>query len=190
MSMALDMGLFRPKRVSGRAYTEALLSRGTIAQARATLSMRTPLTGTERNIILNEPRMIVQNRGGGWVRVTYRDVYAGESVTFNIRKTAYLEAMSKGGRFYDPLQGVYSRWINTTRQGYMYSQRRQVEGMLKVAKIKGDMALVSELERILMMSDEKVARFREEWEKIHSETEIEEFYEYDEFSGDGLTVWN
>ena len=188
--MALNMGMFRPRKVSGKVYTEALLSRSTMSQARSMLSMRTPLTGSERNIILHDNRMTVQNRGGGWVRVTYRDVYAGDSVTFNIRKKVYEEAMQGYGRYYDPMQAVYSRWITSTRQGYMHTQRRQVEGMLKVARAKGDAVLVSELERILMMSDDKVARFREEWEKVHSETEIEEFYKYDEFGEDGLTVWN
>lgn len=123
-------------------------------------------------------RMSYRKVGGGWSRVTVAEP-DGRVVTFSLRAPKLNEILNGKGLFYDPAYKAYSEWINTTRGGYLYSQRRQVEGMLKTALKKGDIDEASKLEQILKMSDEKVARFREEWLEAHSDVEIDEYYEYE-----------
>lgn len=140
--------------------------------------------------LVNEPRIRATVSGGGWAKVTYIDPATGRTATFSMRANTVREALGqKRNRWYDPATAVYSKWIQGTRQGYLYSQRNQVEGMLKTALRKGDVDLAAKLEQVLKMDDEKVARFREEWEKAHTDVEIEDFYKYEETLGDGPTVW-
>ena len=123
-------------------------------------------------------RMSYQKVGGGWSRVTIAEP-DGRMVTFSLRTPKLNEILNGKGLFYDPAYKAYSEWINTTRAGYLYSQRRQVEGMLKTARKKGDIDEAAKLEQILKLSDEKVAQFREEWLEAHSDVEIDEYYEYE-----------
>lgn len=123
-------------------------------------------------------RMSYRKVGGGWSRVTVAEP-DGRTVTFSLRTPRLNEILNGKGLFYDPAYKAYSEWINTTGGGYLYSQRRQVEGMRKAALKKGDLEEAAKLEQILKMSDEKVARFREEWLEAHSDVEIDEYYEYE-----------
>lgn len=194
--MALDLSFIRKTTGAGRktairTYLSAVLEKKSIPQVRAErkAAKTAPVTGLSGNIIHNEPRLTVQKRGGGWVRATYRDPYAGKEVTFNLRSNIYRQAIGqKQNRWYDAPSAVYSAWINETRAGALYTARRQVEGMLKVAEMKGDIEMAGKLTQVLGMDDEKVAQFRDEWERVHTDSEIEEFYEYEE-DFTGPTYW-
>lgn len=198
--MPLDMAFVRKVTGTGRkaalsTYLSAVFERKSIpqvrAERRAVKQARRDVVAPGAGDIIDQPRIRAQTRGGGWARVTYRDAYAGTEVTFNIRSNVLREALNqKQNRWYDPATAVYSAWIRGTRQGYLYSQRRQVEGMVKTARARGDEALAQRFEKVLGLSDEKVAQFREEWEKAHSDSEIEQFYMYDTTAGEiGVTVW-
>ena len=52
--------------------------------------------------------------------------------------------------------------------------------MLKASIRKNDVEMVEKLEKILAMSDEKVAEFWDAWTAAHSDTEIEDFFKYEE----------
>ena len=52
--------------------------------------------------------------------------------------------------------------------------------MYKASIQKGDLEMAGKLEQILAMSDEKVAQFWDAWSEAHSDTEIEDFFKYDE----------
>lgn len=194
--MAMDLSFLRKVTGTGRkaalgTYLSAVLQRKSIPQVKAEriAERKSPVTAMSENIVHSEPRLIVQSRGGGWVKATYRDVYAGKEVTFNLRSNIYRQAINqKRNRWYDAPSAVYSAWINETRAGALYTARRQVEGMLKVAEMKGDVQMAGKLTQILGMDDEKVAQFRDEWERVHTDSEIEEFYEYEE-DFTGPTYW-
>lgn len=175
-----------PVKVKGRAsigtQVEAALGHKSIQQVYASRRVAVkPLTGSERGIVVDMPRLKVQSRGGGWARVTYVDPNAKGPVTFSIRMNKIADVMHKApNAWFDPAEAVYSKWVNTTTGGARYSARRQVEGMLKVATKRGDMEMAKKLETILGMSDEKVASFRKEWEEAHTDQEIEDWYDYEE----------
>lgn len=178
------------KRVSTSDMITAVLKRISPQQARA--ERLAPRHARSQALVPGTPgvqtrgRLSWEVRGGGWVRVTVRD--GGRVATFNLRTPQFNEMLNKRGMFYDPAQAMYSHWINNTKAGYLHSQRRQVEGMLKVAQRKGDIDEASRLQEILKMSDEKVAQFREEWVKAHEDVDIDEYYEYEVTTGNTQAV--
>lgn len=140
-----------------------------------------PLTPMSRGLSFNTPRMQVKNIRGGWSKVTYRDPSAKNEVTFHIRTKDIKDALAKGrNAWYAPEEKVYSIWIHGSKAGELYSKRRQVEGMYKASVQKGDLEMAGKLEQILAMSDEKVAQFWDAWTDAHSDTEIEDFFKYEE----------
>lgn len=144
------------------------------------------LTGSERNIVVNDPRLKVQSRKGGWAKVTYTDPNAKSPITFNIRMKEIKDVMNKmPNAWFHPAEAVYSKWINKTTGGKVYSARRQVEGMRKAALKRLDMDEVARLDKILARSDKDVMQFRQEWEDAHTDAEIEDYYEYEET----VVVW-
>lgn len=170
------------RRVSTRDMITAVVDRISPRQARdqrlaSRRSRRTAVTPGQAGVT-TMGRMSYQKVGGGWSRITVAEP-DGRVVTFSLRTPRLNEILNGKGLFYDPAYKAYSEWINTTRVGYLHSQRRQVEGMLKTARKKGDIEEASKLEQILKMSDEKVAQFREEWLDAHSDVEIDEYYEYE-----------
>lgn len=170
------------RRVSTRDMITAVVDRISPQQARdsrlaSRRNRRTAVTPGQAGVT-TMGRMSYQKVGGGWSRVTVAEP-DGRVVTFSLRTPRLNEILNGKGLFYDPAYKAYSEWINTTRVGYLHSQRRQVEGMLKTARKKGDIEEASKLEQILKMSDEKVAQFREEWLEAHSDVEIDEYYEYE-----------
>ena len=170
------------RRVSTRDMITAVVDRISPRQARdrrlaSRRGRRTAVTPGQAGVT-TMGRMSYQKVGGGWSRVTVAEP-DGRVVTFSLRTPRLNEILNGKGLFYDPAYKAYSEWINTTRVGYLHSQRRQVEGMLKTARKKGDIEEASKLEQILKMSDEKVAQFREEWLEAHSDVEIDEYYEYE-----------
>lgn len=170
------------RRVSTRDMITAVVNRISPQQARdqrlaSRRTRRTAVTPGQSGAT-TMGRMSYRKVGGGWSRITVAEP-DGRVVTFSLRTPRLNEILNGKGLFYDPAYKAYSEWINTTRAGYLYSQRRQVEGMLKTALKKGDIDEASKLEQILKMSDEKVAQFREEWLEAHSDVEIDEYYEYE-----------
>lgn len=123
-------------------------------------------------------RMRYRNMGGGWTRVTVRDVMNNSEVTFSIRTKRMNEILSSNRRFWDPAAEAYSEWIKTTKAGYLYSNRRRVEGLLKAAMKRGDMELAAQLKEILEKPDEVVAKFYDDWYEAHTKTEIAQYYAY------------
>lgn len=168
-------------RASVGTQVEAALGHKSIKQVYAERSVPTTLTGTEKGIVVNQPRLKVQERGGGWARVTYTDPQAKGPITFSIRMNQIKGVMNKApNRWFHPAEAVYSKWINSTKAGEVYTARRQVEGMLKASIKKGDLEMASKLEKILKKSDKEVAEFRQQWKDAHTDEEIEDFYEYDD----------
>lgn len=136
---------------------------------------------TVRRVVVNEPRLKVENARGGWSHVTYTDPNANKPIEFNIRTSKIADVMNReANAWFHPAEAVYSEWINSSVSGQKYSARRQVEGMLKVAIKKGDIEMVDKLTAILKMNDDKVAQFRQMWLDAHTDMEIEDFYDYDE----------
>lgn len=177
-------GTLNRRRINVGDVVTAAFTRRSVPEVRAERlasrrQMNTALVPGAQGV-RTQGRLSYQHRGGGWTRVTVRDVALGIETTFSLRTPVFSELLHKRGMFYDPAQAMYSRWINTTKAGYLYSQRRQVEGMLKTAIKKGDVEMASKLEQILKMSDEKVAQFREAWVDAHTDVEMDEFYEYDD----------
>lgn len=182
MSMQ-DVGrsISKRPRASIATTVEAGLGHVSAQQVYASRKILNPLTGTERGIVVNDPRLKVQSRGGGWARVTYTDPNAPAPITFSIRMNKISDVMHKQpNAWFHPAEAVYSKWINTTKKGADYSARRQVEGMLKVAIKRGDDEMARRLEEILKMSDDKVAAFRKDWEDSHTDEEIDDWYDYEE----------
>lgn len=175
-----------PKRrkVSLGTTIEAALSHKSIKDVYAekkVLEKNVHLTGAERNLLVNDPRLKVQKRGGGWAKVTYMDTRVGSPVTFSIRMSKIEGVMYKQPTaWFHPAEAVYSQWINYTARGAKYSARRQVEGMLKVAIKKGDSEMVDKLTYILSLNDDKVEQFRKDWLDSHTNEEIEDWYDYEE----------
>lgn len=133
------------------------------------------------------PRMTVINKKGGWSRVTYTDPAAGRPVTFSIRSNVVKKAFDKPrNKWYQPEEAVYSFWINDYKKGMLYSKRRKVEGALKMAR-KRHPEDVTMWEKILTMSDEKVAQAWDEWVEMHSDEEIIEYFDNsDKYDDDGI----
>ena len=172
----------KARRVSTRDMITAVVKRMSPQQARerrlASRRNRRSAVVPGQSGTTTTGRMSYRKVGGGWSRVTVAEP-DGRVVTFSLRTPKLNEILEGKGLFYDPAYKAYSEWINTTRGGYLYSQRRQVEGMRKAALKKGNLDEAAKLEQILKLSDEKVARFREEWLEAHSDVEIDEYYEYE-----------
>lgn len=172
--------MYKRPRSSVGTQVEAAIGHSSVKQVYAARKTA-PLTGMEKGIVVNQPRLKVQARGGGWARVTYTDPAAGRPITFNVRLSKIKGVMNKQpNAWFHPAEAVYSEWIRSTKAGAMYSARRQVEGMLKVAQTRGDAEMIRKLEAILKKPDKDVAAFRTEWEEAHTDEEIEDFYEYEE----------
>lgn len=173
----------RPRHVSIATQIQASIGHRSVQEVYAERRQRKtgPLLGTETNIIVNDPRLKVQVRGGGWAKVTYTDPNASGPVTFSIRMSKIKYYLDKPpSDWFHPAEATYSEWINTTKEGALYSARRQVEGMLKVAVKKGDEELAERLRQILKKDDLTVAQFRQDWLNAHTDVEIEDFYDYEE----------
>lgn len=169
------------KRASLGTIIESAMGHKSIREVYAGRKTPVHLTGAEKGIVVNDPRLKVQNRGGGWARVTYIDPRANGPVTFSIRMKKIEGVMNKEpNAWFHPAEAVYSQWVNYTAKGAKYSARRQVEGMLKVAIKKGDYEMVEKLQYILTLSDDKVEQFRKDWEMAHTNAEIEDWYDYEE----------
>ena len=146
--------------------------------------------GSYGQLIVDNPRLKVYDQGGGWARVVYTGPTAGEPVVFSIRKKLINDAIARpNGLFYNKAEGVYSKWINETKAGAMYTHRRQVEGMLKVAIRKSASdpeyaAMVDKLQKLLKKSDAEIAAWHQKWLDEHSKVEKEEFYDYTDVVGD------
>lgn len=136
---------------------------------------------TPGKVVLENPRMTVTSRGGGWARVTYRDPRASTPVTFSMRMSEVKKSFAKKATaWYEPETDVYRKWIRSTKAGELHSKRRQVEGALKIAERKGDEEMADAWRKVLQMSDEKVAQFWDEWTDSMSDVELDEYFEYDE----------
>lgn len=184
--MALKYTPPKTRRVSIATQVQASIGHKSVKQVYAQRKeakriAALPLSGTEQGLAVNQPRLKVQTKKGGWSKVTYTDPNAKSPITFNIRTSGIKDVMYKEpNAWFHPAEAVYSRWINTTVQGQLYSARRQVEGMLKVAVRTGDTEMARKLEQILAMDDVTVAKFRKDWEDAHSDVEIEEYYTYED----------
>lgn len=132
-------------------------------------------------LIVDDPRLKVYKRGGGWARVVYTDPNASTgTIEFSIRMNKIKDALAKTeSAWYTRAEGVYAKWIQSTAKGAMYTDRRQVEGMLKVAIRKGDTALADELRALLAKDDRTVSEWRQKWLSEHTDVEIRDFYDYD-----------
>ena len=121
--------------------------------------------------------MNIMHKLGGWSEVSFmRD---GRFVKMKLRSNIVNDELKKGHmRFNNASDRLYSEWINNTVAGKTYTARRQVEGMLKIALDKGDVAMAEELTQVLSKSDSKVLAYRQKWEREHSDDQIEQFYYY------------
>lgn len=135
----------------------------------------------DRDLVLDSPRIKVQYKGKVYATVTYRRDMESEPITFNIRYNMIKDAILKEENlWYSRAEGVYSIWINNTVTGQRYTAFRWAEGMLKVATIKGDTEMMELMEKVLRMSDDRIMKFRDEWFKAHTDSEISEWYDYDD----------
>lgn len=133
------------------------------------------------NLVIDSPRLKVQYNGKVYATVTYlRDVDL-EPITFNIRYSMIKEAITKPeNQWYSRAEGVYSVWINNTITGQRYTAFRWAEGMLKTAIKRGDEDMVELMEKVLKMSDDRIMAFRDEWFEAHTDSEISDWYDYDD----------
>lgn len=140
----------------------------------------TSLSYVKAKTVIDQPRLRVTQGNFGWVKVRYTSPQ-GKDVTFNARPSFVREAIRsrQGSRYFTDAEAVYSAWIQNTRAGQLYTARRQVEGMVKTARIKGDEETAQALEKVLEGSDQQVAEFRQAWLDAHTDTEIEDFYKYE-----------
>lgn len=169
------------KRASLGTIIESAMGHKSIKEVYASRKVPTHLSGTERNIVVNDPRLKVQSRGGGWARVTYIDPEAKGPVTFSIRMKKIEGVMNKlPSKYSNPAEAVYSVWKNTTTRGAKYSSRRQVEGMLKTAIKKNDYEMAEKLQYILGLSDDKVDQFWKDWSSSHTAEEISDWFDYED----------
>lgn len=188
--MVMVNPLKKKRHVALKTVLEAGLGHKSIKQVYAErrelkLSKTTHLTGTEKNLLLNDPRLKIQMGKGGWTKVTYLDPNASGLVTFSIQYAKIKDIITRQpSRFFHPAEAVYSKWINESPAGKMYTARRQVEGMLKVALKRGDVELADKITQILKKSDSTVAQFRADWVNAHSDVEISDWYDYDD-----VIVW-
>lgn len=128
---------------------------------------------------LNLPKIRTSSNNFGWVRVEIK--IGGRDVGFNMRPKDYDRLMAQPIGVGTQQGKFYSWYINNTRSGQLYTARRQVEGMAKTARIKGNDAYADYLEQeVLSRSDEYVAKWRKEWEDAMSDKEMEDFYDYEE----------
>ena len=140
-----------------------------------------PLEPGSKGLAYDTPMMQVKHTKGGWSKVTYRDPAARNQVTFHMRTKELKPILDRGGDFWRTTEEyVYRQWIRNSKAGSLYTKRRNVEGMLKASIRKGDAEMVEKLEKVLAVSDEKVAEFWDAWCAAHSDTEIEDFFKYEE----------
>lgn len=132
-------------------------------------------------LIVDEPRLKVYKLKGGWSRVIYTDPEAANPVEFSIRSNEIKDLLEKKDTLWDKKpERIYSHWINTTEAGQLYTERRRVEGMLKIAVMTGDKELEAEIREVLRGSDKEVAAWRMRWLMDRTDLEIAEFYKYKE----------
>lgn len=128
----------------------------------------------------------------GWVKVKYWDRTRMREVETNVRPRFWREVVETPlGRF-DTVEGVfYSKWISETKAGSVYTAVKQVEGIYKVARAKGNQALMDEVAEVLKRSPEAIAAWYKRWLDMHTNVELEEFYDYEAEpavdDGSGLT---
>lgn len=144
------------------------------------------------NLIIDDPRFKVYKQGGGWARVEYKGSTAGGWVKFHIREKEIREIIAKSDTmFWSRGDAVYSKWIQSTDMGQLYTHRRQVEGMLKVAirKSAKDPAMAemaTKLEALLKKSDKEVAEWHQKWLDEHTKVEKAEYYDYKDVMNDEI----
>jgi hypothetical protein len=140
-------------------------------------------------VIKQTSRIIVSKENFGWVKVKYNDVAGEKMVETNIRPKMWnaIQSEVNAGKKYKTVEGIfYHKWSTETTAGKLYSTRRQVEGIAKVASERGDMELLNEVREVLMKSDEAVARWYEQWLAKHTNEQLEEFYDYEPDDGSGI----
>ena len=143
-------------------------------------------------VITKTNRITVSSKNFGWVKVEYKDVGAGKTIEANIRPKMWedIQRAVDSGKKYKSIEGVfYTKWRTETTAGRLYSDRRQVEGMLKVAIERGDTRLIDEITEVLKKGDDAVSRWYQKWLSEHSEEEIEEFYDYIPDDGSGVPTY-
>lgn len=173
--------MYKKPRTSTGTVVESAMGHKSAKQVYAARKAPVELTGNETGLVVNQARLKVQQRGGGWARVTYTDPNAKGPITFNIRMKQISGVMNKApSAWFHPAEAVYSKWISTTKAGAEYTARRQVEGMYKTALKRGDDKEAERLQGILKKSDKEVAKFRKEWEEAHTDEEISDWYDYEE----------
>lgn len=144
-----------------------------------------------KGIVAGNAFITVSKKGFGWYNVQYKDVArGGKVVEANIRPKMWNEIQAEvdSGKKYKTYEGVfYKHWRSGTTAGRLYSARRQVEGIGKVAYERGDTQLMKEVEEVLRKGDEAVYKWYQKWLREHSDEEIEEFYDYEAVDASGLT---
>lgn len=140
-------------------------------------------------VIKRTSRITVSQNNFGWVKVQYKDVAGEKTVETNIRPKMWNDIMSQvnAGKKYKTVEGIfYHTWSTETTAGKLYSDRRQVEGIAKVAYERGDMELLKEVNEVLTKSDEAVSKWYHEWLSKHTNEQLEEFYDYGTDDGSGI----
>lgn len=171
---------YKKPRISLATRLEATFKKVSVKKVYEDRKIQPLMPGT-RGLAYDTPMMQVKHIKGGWSKVTYRDPVAMDQVTFHIRTKELKPILEHGGDFWRTTEEyVYHEWITTTKAGGLYTKRRSVEGMLKASIHKKDEEMVAKLRKILEMSDEKVAEFWDMWRGAHSDTEIEDFFKYEE----------
>lgn len=143
-------------------------------------------------VIKRTNRITVSRENFGWVKVQYKDVGSNKVIETNIRPKMWqqIESEVNAGKKYKSVEGIfYNKWRTGTSAGRLYSDRRQVEGMLKVAIERKDTKLIEELTEVLSRGDEAVSRWYQKWLSEHSNEEIEEFYDYEPDDGSGIPTY-
>ena len=175
---------YKKPRASLGTRVEAAFKKTSIGQVyeQRRAAKNAPLTPMTPGLSFNSPTMQVMHKKGGWSTVTYRDPAAMNVVTFKVRSNTIKEKLKiPRTKWTSPEGAVYSQWIRNTEVGGLDAKRRQVEGMLKVAIIKKDVELEQKLRQILQMPDRDVAKFWDAWRAAHTDVEIDEFFDYEDY---------
>lgn len=131
-------------------------------------------------VLLNTKWINVRQKNFGWAEMTITDKATGKKSIFNIRPSMVKQAKEEARKsvFTTPQGVLYSKWINTTKQGKLYTDRRQVEGILEVAETTGNTALIEVVKEVLAKGDVYVSDwYHNFWLPNMSRDELDVFYE-------------
>lgn len=129
-----------------------------------------------RTASITEHNGVIYQKGGhGWTTV-----YDPKRGSYKVRSSMVEKAFQTKETKYHTVEGsLYSDFIHNTTWGAKMSARKHVQGMLDKAVRDQDMETAAKLEKILASSDDKVAKFWDEWCEEQGNEGIEEYFSYD-----------